>query len=636
MTPKPMKAATSAVFDFFFCKPVPVIIWIFMLVMVGTLGFSSMVKESLPDLEIPQAYVVTTWEGASPAMVEKEITQKIEAKIKGMKGLKNYYSASQQQISIVAVNFHAEMGVKEALLLLQRKVNAAAALFPKDAEKPRIEESSVRDLPIATFTLSGPLSKSVLEQQARRLQERIEKIQGIKKVSLVGESREMVQVLLQPERIKALGIPPTLVRQAIISRNYDAPWGRFEDNRLGFRLKMEGALKDLETLRQLPVYRLPEGNLIRLKDVALVRKGFMRETTRASLSWQGGEFVSVVAMNLFKSSGQDTVKLVRKASQVMAEAAQGDLWPKDLSWQVSGDQAKVIQDELDRGFSNGWQAMLAVFVVLMVMLTWRAALVAAVSVPLTLLGVVAVLWAMGYSFNLLVIVGMIFALGLLIDDFILIMEGMHEGLFVQKLGFVQAVKRTVKTYAVPSLSGSVTTILVLLPLAFLGGGGRQVHSPDTGDRCGLPGFVLHHFRRYRPAAVPVGNASRSELPRPQPYGPYHPRSGKTSFGLVEKARGAIAQAGCGLAASGRFSFSFKPGGSREYARHSLSQRRWPGPRYHRGAGGGHRSGPRRARGRAYRRDPKAKALPGVCFQGCRRKRCLFAELLPRYAFADTS
>ncbi len=103
------------------------------------------------------------------------------------------------------------------------------------------------------------------------------------------------------------------------------------------------------------------------------------------------------------------------------------------------------------------------------MLTWREALVAAFSIPLTLLGAAAVLWAMGYTFNLLVIVGMIFALGLLIDDFILIMEGMHEGIFVHKLGFVSAVKRTIKTYAVPSLSGSLTTILVLLPLSFLGG-----------------------------------------------------------------------------------------------------------------------------------------------------------------------
>ncbi|MCP4690072.1 MAG: efflux RND transporter permease subunit, partial [Desulfobacterales bacterium] len=120
-----IKNHTSALFDFLFIKPVPVIIWVLVLLLSGLLGYSSMVKESLPDLEIPQAYVVTTWEGASPEMVEKEITQRIEKSIKGMKGMKTYFSSSQHQTSIVAVNFHADIGMTEALLLLQRKVNAA-------------------------------------------------------------------------------------------------------------------------------------------------------------------------------------------------------------------------------------------------------------------------------------------------------------------------------------------------------------------------------------------------------------------------------------------------------------------------------------------------------------------------------
>ena len=460
---------TSAIFNFFFIKSVPVVIWVLLLILVGWIAYSSMVKESLPDLEIPQAYVVTTWEGASPEMVEKEITQKLEKSIKGMKGLKRFYSASQHQVSIVAVHFHTNMSVTEALLLLQRKVSTAAAEFPKDAQKPRIEESSVRDLPIATFNLSGNVSQADLEKQARRLKEKLEKIQGIKSVKLVGENTQIVQILLHPERIKTLGLSPTWIRQCIMAHNHDAPWGRFENSMLGFDMRMLGTYNDLESLRNLTISRLPEGNIIRLKDIALVRLGYMRETARASLSWEGKPYVPVIAMNLFKSSGQDTIKLVDKAKQIVSYEQESELWHPNIGCQITGDESRMIQEELSRGFTNGWQAMLAVFIVLMVMLTWREALVAALSIPLTILGSIAVLWALGYSFNLLVIVGIIFALGLLIDDFILIMEGMHEAIFLEKLNFVQAVKKTVKTYAVPSLSGTLTTICVLLPLTFLGG-----------------------------------------------------------------------------------------------------------------------------------------------------------------------
>ena len=459
----------SALFNFFFVKSVPAIIWIVLLVFVGLIAYSSMVKESLPDLEIPQAYIVTTWEGATPEMVEKEITQKLEKAIKGMKGLKKYYSASQHQISIVAVHFHANMSTTEALLLLQRKVSVAEAEFPKDVQKPRIEESSVRDLPIATFNLSGNVPKADLEKQARRLKEKLEMIQGIKKVTLVGESQQIVQVLLHPERIKALGLSPGLIRHSIMAHNHDAPWGRFENPMIGFEMRMIGTYKDLESLRNLTITRLSEGSVIRLKDIALVRLGYMRETARASLSWEGASYIPVIAMNLYKSSGHDTIKLVEKAKQILLNAQQSETWPPNIGYQITGDESRIIQDELSRGFTNGWQAMLAVFIVLMIMLTWREAMVAALSIPLTLLGSLAILWAFGYSFNLLVIVGIIFALGLLIDDFILIMEGMHEAIFLDKLDFVSAIQKTVKTYAIPSLSGTLTTICVLLPLAFLSG-----------------------------------------------------------------------------------------------------------------------------------------------------------------------
>lgn len=469
MNNSPKKKQPSLLFHFFFIRTVPAVIWVLLLLLLGLLGYSSMIKESLPDLEIPQAYVVTSWEGATPEMIEKEITTRIEKEIKGMKGLKSYYSSSQHQLSIVVVSFHAEMGVSEALLLLQRKVNSAQAHFPKSVEKPKIEESSVRDLPVATVNLLGNLDKSILENKARVLKEQLEQIQGIKKVRLVGESKKIVKILLHPERMKALGLSPSLVQEILRANNYDAPWGTFDDDRMQFRMRMTGTFNDLDAIRSLAITRMPDGNVIRLSDIGLVKKGTMAQKTKASLSWHNGPFVPVVAMNLHKSSGQDTIKLITKARQLLKEQEQSASWPAGLSWQISGDKAQVIDDELSRGLTNGWQAMLAVFAVLMVMLTWREALIAAISVPLTFLGAAAVLWAMGYSFNLLVIVGMIFALGLLIDDFILIMEGMHEAIFVKRLNFIQAVHWTITTYALPSLSGTVTTILVLLPLVFLGG-----------------------------------------------------------------------------------------------------------------------------------------------------------------------
>ena len=486
------QSPTGAAFDFLFLKPVPAIIWILLLGFTGVIGYNFMVKESLPDLEIPEAYVITRWEGATPAMVEKEITQKIEKELRGMKGLKKIHSASKEEVSIVAVSFRAECSVSESLQLLNRQVSIARGFLPKGAERPKVEASSVRDIPIVSVALSGDVDRSVLEEQAEILKRRLERIPGIRRVNKIGARKEIVLVQLQPQRLQAYGIPATRVRQAVMSHGADAPWGKFENRDMTFAMRMGGAYREKEDLENLILRRQSEGTVLRLRDVARVTRTHLREKTRAALSWQGGEFIPVVAMDILKSPGQDTIALVKSVRNMLERAATSPLWPEGVQWRFSGDQSEAIWTELARGFNNGWQSMLVVFLVLFALLSWREALVAAVSVPLTLFGSIAVLWAMGYTFNLLVIVGMILALGLLVDDFILIMEGMHEGVFIKRLGFVGAVRNTIRTYAVPSMAGSVTTILVFLPLAFVGGvDGKFIRViPVTAAVCLVMSYIV--------------------------------------------------------------------------------------------------------------------------------------------------
>ncbi|KIX14022.1 efflux RND transporter permease subunit [Dethiosulfatarculus sandiegensis] len=469
MIDRPSRGKNSAWFDFFFVRPVPAVIWIMLIILIGFTAYNSLTKESLPDLEIPEASIITEWPGATPDMIEKRITQPLENTLRGVKGVKSIHSSSYDEMSIVAVRFRVECGLGESMQLLNRKVLQAQALLPPEAKRSRVEETSVRDLPIASFALSGRVEQSTLQDLAKKLKRRLQKIPGIKKTVIYGAREQVVKVQLHPARMRELGVPASLVRQRIMAHNYDSPWGAFENQQLSFRLKMSGTYRELDDLRSLPIERLPQGRLIRLSDLAEVKQGFMGRKTQVSLSWQGRPFNPVLTIEVLKAAGKDTIKLVKAAKKAVFEMRDSAAWPPGVSCTLVGNDGRVIQEELERGFNNGWQAMLAVFLVLLFMLTWREALVAAVLVPLTLMASLVVLWALGYSFNLLVMVGMILALGLLVDDFILILEGMHEGIYLKGLGLVESIKYTLSSFAVPSLSGSITTILVLLPLAFVGG-----------------------------------------------------------------------------------------------------------------------------------------------------------------------
>jgi len=459
----------SVFFNFFFKQQVFSILALIFFILGGIIAYKSMIKETYPDLEIPQALIFTEWPGASPELIEKEITNKIESKIKSLKGLKRYRSGSQNSVSIISVEFYADTDLQESMQLLRTKVNESYSDFPKDAKKSTIEPISVSDEPVLTFVMYGDLDDAILSKTCQDLKLRLERIQGIKKVGLGGNRKEIVRIQLIPDRLRALAISPLLVKEKILEANHDIPWGEFENNDFKISFKLAGRFTNLQDLENLPVIRLDKGRVVKLNEIAIIRRDLDIELNRAFLSNQGSEFKKCIALWVYKLPGKDSIKLNKKVISEFEKFRLSSNWPANLQFQIVFDDSIKIWDNLIAVFNNCWQAMLAVFIILLLMLTWREAVIAGLSIPVTFLGALLFIWIFGYTVNEMIIIGMVLALGLLVDDFILMMEGMHDGIFVRGNSYIQAVKDTVKIYAVPSLSGSLTTIMVLLPLMAIGG-----------------------------------------------------------------------------------------------------------------------------------------------------------------------
>ncbi len=459
----------SALARFFFVRPIFGILLTFLLGVSGLMAYGSIVKEATPDLAMPQATVQTEWPGADPETIEKLVTGEIEKQLKSIKGLKRLRSASFNSLSVIAVEFTAESNLTEAMQALRDKVRDAEPHLPREAKKPRIEQVSVDDTPIATVALYGNVDMALLGQAAWTLKERLERIPGVKRVELGGRRKEVVLIRLDPARLVSLGISPTRVREKIQAAHLDMPWDRLESDQAGATLTLYGRFRDVRDLENLPVSRLASGRVVRLGEIASVRRDLEREKTRVAFSRLGAPFEPSIDLSIIKIPGVDTVLAIQRAGDVLEEAMHTTAIPHGVSYSFTSDQSEYIWERLSEVFTNGWQAMLCVFLVLLVMLSWREALVAGLSIPLTFLGALAVLNFMGYSLNELVIIGMVIALGLLVDVFILMMEGMHEGIYVQRLSFAQAALRTVKTYAMPAFAGQATTILAMAPLFGIGG-----------------------------------------------------------------------------------------------------------------------------------------------------------------------
>ncbi|MDJ0619827.1 MAG: efflux RND transporter permease subunit [Calothrix sp. MO_192.B10] len=485
----------SGLAKFFFLKTVFGILLIILLTFGGWMGYQSMVKEADPDIKIAKAMITTTWGGADPETIESQVTDKIEKELKSLKGLKKIESSSFNGVSKISVEFVANANINESIQLLRQKVDDAEPEINSDADKPKIDQISVQDAPILSIALYGKLDPAVLNRAAEDIQERLEKVPGVREINLAGQREEVVHVQLIPSRLSALGVSPTTISKRIQAANRDMPWDQIENAQIGAQVRLYGRFRTLDDLRSLPVARLggAEGRVVRLDEVARVRRDLEREKTRAFISWRGGEYEPVVSMEIVKVPGSDTINVVNNAlTELEAIKKEANIWPHSMDYRITSRDDETIQEDQNNLISNVIQAVICVFLILLVALTWREALIAGLSIPLTFLGAIFILWIGGQTLNSMILYGMVLALGLLVDVFILMMEGMHDGLFVEGLTFNQAALKTVQTYAGPAFSGQMTTILAMAPLMAISGTmGKFVRlMPITAIICLLLSYAI--------------------------------------------------------------------------------------------------------------------------------------------------
>lgn len=439
------------------------------IVLGGVMAYSSMLKENNPDLEIPQAIITVEWPGAAAEQVEKELTKPLEDALNGVKGLKKLQSGSQFSFAIIAIEFTTEVAVSEAMQQVRAKVDEGKAEFPAGVKNPKIEQVSVNDSPVIEYMLYGQLDDYAFSQVVKKVEKRLESHSGVKKVEKGGFRDTSVHVRLLPDRLRSLGIPPHVITQRLQQANKDMSWGEFDSGKSIIQLYMAGRFDSVDKLRQLPVYRMGDNRVVRLEEVALVYKGLDKVKDLTYFSQHGAEFAKGVSLGIKKRPGVDTITLINEVKVLMKDFEQQSFWPDGLHAAIISDESEIIEESFSSVFNNIWQAMIAVFLILMVLLTWREALIAGLAIPITFLGTLFVLSMFGYTLNSVVIIGMVLALGMLVDVFILAMEGMHENLYSKKMSFAEAALSTVKTYAMPAFSGQLTTILAMAPMLAIGG-----------------------------------------------------------------------------------------------------------------------------------------------------------------------
>ncbi len=451
------------------------------LVMAGFYSYSTIPKESNPQVDIPVFIVTTIYPGISPTDMEALVTQPIERELQGINGVTDIRSTTLESVSSVVVEFDLDVPNSEASQRVRERVDIARADLPPDVEEPIILEIDLDDLmPVLTVNLAADYPLTRLTEVAERLQDELETVSGVREVEMIGQTEREVQVNVDIAKLNGYGLTFGHLVNAIQNQNLTIPGGTIDIDRMSYLVRVSGEFDDPLEINDLVVARPmgegPQGpGLVYMRDVAEVIFGFKERESfsrlRAYKVDEGGRMVEVddadiqdlqvISLNLKKRPGLNILETAQEVYDLLEEYA----LPTGTSVIITGDQSEdVVQliSDLENSIISG---MLFVILVLVFFLGVRNALLVGTAVPLSILVGFIVLLALGYTANFIILFSLIIALGLLVDNSIVVVENIYR---YRELGYERfdAAKRGADEVGYALIAATSTLLAAFIPMTF--------------------------------------------------------------------------------------------------------------------------------------------------------------------------
>lgn len=431
--------------------------------------FTSLPKESFPDIVIPQIYVSTVYAGTSPKDMENLVTRPIEKEIKGITGAKirKITSTSIQDFSSILVEFEADVKVDAAKQKVKDAVDRArTADLPTDlTSEPDVVEVSFSDFPIMFVNVSGNYQGIKLKEYAEKLQDRFEELPEVNKADIAGAPEREIQVNVDKYKMESSGVTFNDISNAIANENRDISAGNIKIGNMQPNIQVQGQFKtadDMQTIVVKNIYGAP----IYLKDIAQII-----DTVKEQESYSRINKKNVVTLQVVKRAGENLINTSDKVRAIVDEMKRTEL-PKDLDISVTGDQSVQTRTSFNELINTIIIGFILVLLVLMFFMGVSNAFFVALSVPLSVfvafmfMPLADIIVGTHVTLNFIVLFALLFGLGIIVDDAIVVIENTHR---IFNNGMVP-VKRAAKMAAgevfVPVLSGTVTTLAPFVPLLF--------------------------------------------------------------------------------------------------------------------------------------------------------------------------
>jgi HAE1 family hydrophobic/amphiphilic exporter-1 len=432
-------------------------------VVLGLFSYQRLAIDQFPDISFPVVLVQTEYPGASPEIVETDVTRKIEEQVNTVSGINKVSSRSYEGQSVVIVEFDLVTEPARAAQDVREKVALVRAAFKKEVKEPIVLRFNPDDQPVLSLAVQSPTrdARELTTLADQVVKRRIENARGVGRVSVVGGVKREVQVVLRPAEMEALKVGVDQILTALRNENQELPAGSIVTREREQSVQVRGRLKSVADFERIVVARRG-GQPVYLGQVARVVDG---QEERESLALVDGE--RAISLDIVKAQGENTIAVVDNVRRIAAEL-QKQL-PPDVKIVTVRDQSTAIRNSVksvQRNIVEG--AILTVVIVFLFLSSWRSTVITGLTLPISLIGTFLVMYAMGFTINLVTLLALSICVGLLIDDAIVVRENIVRHQAMGKHHRVAALEGT-REIGLAVTATTFTIVAVFLPVGFMGG-----------------------------------------------------------------------------------------------------------------------------------------------------------------------
>ncbi|MEM7023612.1 MAG: efflux RND transporter permease subunit, partial [Pseudomonadota bacterium] len=483
--------------DFLITRPLFALAIALIIVLAGTISMFTLPVDQFPRLVPPQVSVSTQYIGAGAEVVEKSVTTPLEESLNGAEGMIYMSSNSTNDgDSIIIATFQPGYDQNDAQMELLTRTNAAISQLPEDVQQVGVTvEKASSDLLLGVNLVSpkGTYDAMFLGNYAEiNLVDPLARIPGVAQVANLGLTEYAMRIWLDPDKLANLGMTATDVGNAIEVQNQQVAAGSLGEapaagsQAFTYQLNTLGRLDQVEQFEDIVIRALPDGSVVRIKDVGRVELGADDYSWSA---WASGKPTGHVAIyQLADANGLQIAEQVEATMQRLESR-----FPDDVEWEITYDTTLFVRASIREVIVTLLQAVGLVLLVIFVFLqNPRSTLIPMTAVPVSLIGTFAAMAAFGFTINTLSLLGLVVAVALVVDDAIVVVENVNRLLDKGGKDLKEVTKIAMAEVRGPIIATTLVLMAVFVPVAFIPGLTGQLYNQfaiTIAIAVGLSGFV---------------------------------------------------------------------------------------------------------------------------------------------------